>query len=196
MNLPFAEAAEQNKAIIFEVIKPYLTGDALEIGSGTGQHAVFFASQVPEMRWQTSDLAACLPAIEAWIKDSALANLPPPILLDVMGDWPGYQYDLVYSANCFHIMDHSAVAKSIASAASRLKPGGVLAIYGPFNYAGKYTSESNARFDAFLKSRDNTSGIKDFEWLDELADSANLALIQDVDMPANNRCLIWKKRTL
>ena len=93
-------------------------------------------------------------------------------------------------------MDDSAVAKSVAGAASCLKPGGVLAIYGPVNYAGKYTSESNARFDAFLKTRDSASGIKDFEWLDEMAVSVNLALIQDVDMPANNRCLIWKKRTL
>lgn len=196
MNLPFAEAAEQNKGVIFEAIKPYLTGAALEFGSGTGQHAVYFASQLPEISWQTSDLENCLPAIEAWIRDSGLPNLPPPILLDVLGKWPQEQYDVVYSANCFHIMGQAAVAKAIEGSAACLKPGGVLAVYGPFNYAGKYTSESNASFDAYLKSRDSASGIRDFEWVDELAIRVNLELVQDVAMPANNRCLIWKKRTL
>ena len=196
MNLPFAEAAEQNKAVIFEVIKPYLHGDVLEIGSGTGQHAVFFASQVPELRLQTSDLELYLPVISAWIEDSGLQNLLPPIALDVLENWPGDQYDLVYSANCFHIMDKAAVAKSVAGAAACLKPGGVFAIYGPFNYAGNFTSESNARFDEFLKSRDPASGIRDFEWVNDLADKADLELLQDVSMPVNNRCLIWKKRTL
>ncbi len=196
MKLPFAEAAEQNRAVIFEVIKPYLHGDVLEIGSGTGQHAVFFASQVPGARLQTSDLELHLPVIEAWIKDSELENLPPPIALDVMGKWPEDQYDLVYSANCFHIMDKTAVAKTVEGAAACLMSGGVFAIYGPFNYAGNYTSESNARFDKFLKSRDPASGIRDFEWINDLADKADLELLQDVSMPVNNRCLIWKKRTL
>ncbi len=196
MNLPFAEAAEQNKAVIFEVIKPYLHGDVLEIGSGTGQHAVFFASQVPELRLQTSDLELYLPVISAWIEDSGLQNLLPPIALDVLENWPEDQFDLVYSANCFHIMDKAAVGKSVAGAAACLKPGGVFAIYGPFNYAGNFTSESNARFDEFLKSRDPASGIRDFEWVNDLADSADLELLQDVSMPVNNRCLIWKKRTL
>ncbi len=196
MNLPFAEAAEQNKAVIFEVIKPYLHGDVLEIGSGTGQHAVFFASQVPELRLQTSDLELYLPVISAWIEDSGLQNLLPPIALDVLENWPGDQYDLVYSANCFHIMDKAAVTKSVEGAAACLKPGGVFAIYGPFNYAGNFTSESNARFDEFLKSRDPASGIRDFEWVNDLADKADLELLEDVSMPVNNRCLIWKKRTL
>lgn len=196
MSLPFAESAEQNKRVIFDVIKPYLAGQVLEIGSGTGQHAVFFANQVPEMCWQTSDLATYLPVIEAWIRDSGLQNLPPPIALDVMGRWPESQYDLVYSANCFHIMGTEAVERSVEGGANCLKAGGVFAIYGPFNYAGKYTSESNARFDAFLRARDAASGIKDFEWVDEIAGGAGLELSRDVEMPANNRCLIWKKRTL
>ena len=196
MNLPFAEAAEQNKTVIFEVIKPYLSGDVLEIGSGTGQHAVFFAGQLPGIRWQTSDLESNLPVIEAWVRNSKLENLPPPIALDVLGKWPQQQFDMVYLANCFHIMDEAAVAKSVEGAATCLKPDGVFAVYGPFNYAGSYTSESNERFDAFLKSHDSRSGIRDFEWMDKMANRVNLALLQDVDMPANNRCLIWKKRTL
>jgi SAM-dependent methyltransferase len=196
VNLPFAEASEQNKTVIFDVIKPYLRGEVLEIGSGTGQHAVFFAGQMLQIRWQTSDLEPSLSAIEAWIADSGLPNLPPPIVLDVLGDWPDHQFDVVYSANCFHIMDKTAVAKCVEGIGGCLKPGGVLLVYGPFNYAGSFTSPSNARFDAFLKTRDPASGIKDFEWLDELANAQGLQLVDDVAMPANNRSLVWQKRTL
>jgi cyclopropane fatty-acyl-phospholipid synthase-like methyltransferase len=196
VNLPFAEASEQNKAVIFEVIEPYLNGEVLEIGSGTGQHAVFFAGQVPQVTWQSSELESNLPGIEGWIADSGLSNLPAPIALDVLGDWPNAQYDVIYSANCFHIMGKTAVAKCIEGIGACLKPGGVLLVYGPFNYAGEFTSPSNAQFDAFLKARDPASGIKDFEWLDNLAKEANLQLVDDVEMPANNRSLVWQKRTL
>lgn len=196
MSLPFAEASDQNKSVIYDVIEPYLRGDVLEIGSGTGQHAVFFAGQSPQMRWQASDLETSLPGIEAWIADSGLANLPAPIVLDVLADWPDRQFDMVYSANCFHIMDKGAVAKCIEGVGVCLKADGVLVVYGPFNYAGEFTSPSNARFDAFLKSRDPASGIKDFEWLNDLAGAASLQLVRDVAMPANNRSLVWQKRTL
>ena len=196
MNLPFAESSEQNKAVIFDVIEPYLHGDVLEIGSGTGQHAVFFAGQAPRVSWQTSELEPNLPGIEAWIADSGLPNLLAPIALDVLDDWPERQFDVVYSANCFHIMGKSVVAKCIEGVGGCLKPGGVLLVYGPFNYAGSFTSASNARFDAFLQTRDPASGIKDFEWLDELANLQGLQLLDDVAMPANNRSLVWQKRTL
>lgn len=196
MNLAFAESAEQNKAVIFDAIKPYLRGEVLEIGSGTGQHAVFFAGKVLQLQWQTSELASNLPAIEAWIEDSGLDNLLPPIALDVSGQWPQHEYDLVYSANCFHIMGGDAVELCIEGAASCLKPDAVLAVYGPFNYNGQFTSESNARFDQFLRSRDANSGIRDFEWVCELAARAGLQLLEDIGMPANNRCIVWKKRTL
>ena len=196
MNLPISEASEQNKSVIYDVIEPYLRGDVLEIGSGTGQHAVFFAGQAPQMCWQTSDLGPSLPGIEAWIADSGLPNLPPPIVLDVLGDWPDRQFNMVYSANCFHIMDKIAVQKCIEGIGACLQEEGVLIVYGPFNYAGEFTSSSNARFDAFLKARDPASGIKDFEWLDDLAAAASLQLVQDVAMPVNNRSLVWQKRTL
>ena len=193
MNRPFAEACEQNKAVIFDAIQPYLRGEVLEIGSGTGQHAVYFAALKPELTWQTSDLAANLPGIRLWIGDSGLVNLPAPIELDVRGDWPQRSFDLVYTANTFHIMGIDAVAQSIAGAGEHLRTGGCLAVYGPFNYDGRYTSESNARFDAFLKAGDPASGIRDFEWLDDLARTAGLRLQADIAMPANNRTLIWQK---
>jgi len=196
VNKPFAESAQQNQQVIFAAIRPYLRGDALEIGSGTGQHAVYFAARVPELRWQPSDLEPCLPGIEAWVEDSGLDNIAAPIALDVNADWPRGPYDLVYTANTFHIMDADSVANCISAAGCCLRAGGVLAVYGPFNYSGAYTSDSNARFDAMLRARDPASGIRDFEWLDQLAGAAGLDLNEDIAMPANNRSLIWKKRTL
>ena len=196
MNKPYAESSEQNKQVIFDTIKPYIKGDVLEIGSGTGQHAVYFAGQFPDVRWQTSERAQNLAGVLSWINDSGLKNLPPPIELEALGEWPDSQYDLIYSANCFHIMGADAVAASIAQAGQRLKPGAVLAVYGPFNYNGDFTSDSNRSFDGFLKASDPQSGIKDFEWIEKLVSEAGMDLLQDVSMPANNRTIIWQSRTL
>ena len=196
MNLPFAAAADQNKVVILEALVPYLRGRVLEIGSGTGQHAVHFAAALPELDWQTSDLAPNLGTIGAWIEQSGLQNLRSPIELDVSGTWPQPGYDTVYSANCFHIMDADQVANCMRGCGGVLVEGGYLAVYGPFNYAGQYTSPSNERFDAALKANDPASGIKDFDWLDALATDSGLELETDIAMPANNRCLVWKKRTL
>ena len=196
MNRPYAQAAEQNKHVILDAIRPWLRGEVLEIGSGSGQHAVYFASQAADISWQTSELAVNLAGIESWIEDSGLDNLLAPIELDVMGSWPDHRYDFIFSANCFHIMAKDAVARCIEGIGDCLKPGGVFALYGPFNYHGDYTSESNARFDQMLRARDPESGIRDFEWIAQLAGAAELELLEDVAMPANNRTLIWKKRTL
>lgn len=196
MKKPYAPACEQNKSVIFEAIKPYLSGEVLEVGSGTGQHAVYFAAQMPEITWQTSDLAENLDGISAWIESADLPNLPPPLELDVLGQWPTRRFDLIFSANCFHIMDCEMVAQCIAGIGGCLLPGGVFAVYGPFNYGGEYTAPSNAQFDRYLKARDPASGIKDFEWLDSLAKKAGMRLREDMGMPANNRTLIWQNRTL
>jgi SAM-dependent methyltransferase len=196
VNRPYAEAAEQNKQVILDAIRPWLRGEVLEIGSGTGQHAVYFASQAADISWQTSELETNLAGIDSWIEDSDLDNLPAPIELDVMGTWPDHRYDFIYSANCFHIMAKEAVARCIEGIGECLKPGGVFAVYGPFNYHGDYTSESNARFDQMLRARDPDSGIRDFEWIAQIAGATGLELLEDVAMPANNRTLIWQKRTL
>jgi SAM-dependent methyltransferase len=193
--LPHVEAAEQNKRAIYAAIEKHLHGEALEIGSGTGQHAVFFAGLAPAVRWQTSDLESSLPGIEARIRAAGLDNLPPPILLDVEGDWPRRQYEFVFTANSFHIMTLDMVAACIAGVGDCLKTGGVFAVYGPFNYGGRYTADSNESFDRMLRLRDPASGIKDFEWISERTDRAGLELLEDVEMPQNNRTLLWQKRT-
>ncbi len=195
MSLPYAAAAEQNKQVIFDAIREFLAGEALEIGSGTGQHAEYFAGRAPAVNWQTSDLSFALPGLETRVRAAALDNLPPPIELDVLGDWPERKFDFVYTANSFHIMNAAMVEACFAGVGRCLSSGGVFAVYGPFNYHGEFTSPSNASFDRMLRQRDPSSGIKDFAWLAEIADAVRLELLDDIEMPVNNRTLLWQKRT-
>lgn len=190
---PFSDACEQNRQPILAVIGPAFEDveTVLEIGSGTGQHAVFFAASMPHLRWQTADVPENHPGIRLWLEDAGLPNLLPPISLEVTGDWPDEAFDAVFSANTAHIMSLTEVGEMFRGVAGVLRPGGLFALYGPFNYGGAYTSRSNADFDRWLKARDPDSGIRDFEHLDTLADSLGLRLIADHAMPANNRTLIW-----
>ena len=196
MNLPYSPACEQNQRVIYAAIDEHLGQHVLEIGAGTGQHAVYFARKRQDLIWQTSDLAIHLPAIVERIKQSGLSNLPPPVLLDVLGAWPVWHYDTVFSANCLHIMDEPMVEACLQRVGEALPSGGRLLVYGPFNYGGNYTAPSNQRFDQMLRSRNPDSGIKDFEWLNGLALQVNLQLLDDIEMPENNRTIIWQKRTL
>jgi cyclopropane fatty-acyl-phospholipid synthase-like methyltransferase len=196
---PFAESCEQNRAPILEVLRVELSGRSrlLEIGSGTGQHAVYFAAEFPDLIWQTSDRRDMHAGIQAWLNEAVLVNVLAPLPLEVCEDrWPAPgSYDAVFSANTAHIMAWSEVECLIRGVGRVLQEGGVLCLYGPFNYHGAYTSESNARFDKWLKQRDPCSGIKDFEAMDTLARAAGLVLRQDYPMPANNRTLVWSKRS-
>ncbi|KHF24299.1 DUF938 domain-containing protein [Solemya velum gill symbiont] len=196
MNKPWAESCDQNREPILEVIRPLFSesGSILEIGSGTGQHAVFFAQQLPHMQWHASDQSDYHAGISMWVEEAALPNVHGPFQLDVMQeDWPQIDIDAVFSANSAHIMDEKMVEAMFAGVGEILPHAGVFALYGPFNYDGSYTSESNARFDEWLKSRDPHSGIKSFEWLNSLARAAGMKLQDDVAMPANNRILVWVK---
>ena len=197
LNKPFSESCEQNKAVIFDAIESFLEPgmQVLEIGSGTGQHAVYFADKLPEIVWQTSDMRQNLVSIKSWIDDSGLCNLPEPIELDVSSQWMNQTYDLVFSANTWHIMNRDQVEQCILRCTQCLKAQGHLIVYGPFNYNGQYTSASNERFDGWLKSRDPQSGIKHFEWVNEIAERSDLHLVNDITMPANNRILIWQRET-
>jgi cyclopropane fatty-acyl-phospholipid synthase-like methyltransferase len=165
----------------------------LEIGSGTGQHAVYFAAALPQLIWQTSDLEPSLPGIRLWLEESGLPNLPQPIPLDVTGSWPDTRFDAVFTANTLHIMSWPHVRALFAALAKVLTADAVLAVYGPFNYQGRFTSPSNASFDEWLKQRSPESGIRDFEAVDELARSIGFALVEDRPMPANNRTLLWRR---
>ena len=196
MNKPYSESCVQNREPILDVISPiFSTASAvLEIGSGTGQHAIYFAERMPHLTWYTSDRRSYIDGINLWLEDASLANVIPPIELDVTADhWPVSDIDAVFTANSVHIMGQHEVQSLMEGVGKLLSEQGSLVIYGPFNYAGSYTSESNARFDQWLKSRDPRSGIKDFEEMLSLADQNAMRLIADHTMPANNRILHFIK---
>ncbi|MGF1642800.1 MAG: DUF938 domain-containing protein [Thiotrichales bacterium] len=196
MNKPYAESCEQNRDPIFAVMQPLFEDRraVLEIGSGTGQHAIYFAERLPHLIWHTSDREECHPGIALWLQEAALPNTRGPWLLDVAGTpWPELAIDAVFSANTAHIMHWPEVQSCFAGVGAALPPGGRFVLYGPFNYGGRYTSESNARFDDWLRARDPASGIKDVEALDALARAAGMRLQGDFEMPANNRILLWER---
>jgi cyclopropane fatty-acyl-phospholipid synthase-like methyltransferase len=192
----YSEACDENKAAILNVIRDEFSGcqRILEIGSGTGQHAVYFSAQLPHLRWHTSDRQCNHASINAWRMESGLENLVVPLSLDVTHDqWPDTRYDGIFSANTTHIMAWPAVEDMFSGIGKVLAGGGVFCLYGPFNYQGRFTSASNERFEHWLKDRDPLSGLRNFEDLDELARLNGLTLKADHEMPVNNRLLIWKK---
>lgn len=193
---PFSEACERNRDPILAVLAPLLADrhSVLEIGSGTGQHAVHFAAHLAHVEWYPSDLPEHHAGIRAWLEQARLVNAHAPIALDVtQDDWPVPPVDAVFSANTAHIMHWPMVQAMFAGVGRLLPPGGVFALYGPFNYGDRYTSDSNARFDASLKARDPGMGIRNFEDLQLLAREAALQLEADFALPANNRLLCWRK---
>jgi cyclopropane fatty-acyl-phospholipid synthase-like methyltransferase len=192
---PHAPSCDRNQGPILEVLKGCFSDrkQVLEVGSGTGQHAVFFAAAMPWLTWQTADMAESLPGIRMWLDEAGLPNLPPPLELEAGGPWPKGPYDAVFSSNTLHIMGWPEVQKLFAALDAVMGPDAVLAVYGPFNYEGRFTSESNAQFDVWLKQRSAASGIRDFEAVDALAESIGLHLLADHAMPANNRTLVWRR---
>jgi len=196
MSKPYSESCEQNRVPILDVLAPRVADcrTLLEIGSGTGQHAVYFAPDLPRLVWQTSDQRAQHAGIRQWLDEAGLANVLPPLALDVMLDeWPVGPFDAVFSANTAHIMPETAVAAMFAGVGAVLAENGPFLLYGPFNYDGRFTSESNHRFEDWLRQRDPLMGIRDVTWLRELAAEVGLVLAEDIEMPVNNRCLVWRK---
>jgi cyclopropane fatty-acyl-phospholipid synthase-like methyltransferase len=195
---PHAPSCERNQGPILDVLLKHFSKvkQVLEVGSGTGQHAVHFARAMPWLTWQTADLAENLPGIRLWLEEAHLPNLPPPLELAAAGPWPPGPYDAVFTSNTLHIMGWPEVQKLFAGLDGVMAKDAVLAVYGPFNYGGKFTSDSNAQFDVWLKERSPESGIRDFEAVNALAATIGLALVADHAMPANNRTLVWARGSL
>lgn len=198
--LPRSAASERNSGPILEVLKEELANCSavLEIGSGTGQHAVHFARSLPHLVWHTSDLAENHAAITAWLEHAALANTRPPLELDVeqvdANLPPVTDFDAAFSANTAHIMRMEAVAAMFGLVGRWLPAGGVFCLYGPFRFDGEFTSESNAAFDHSLRQRDPAMGIRDILDLDRFADRAGVARRRLYAMPANNHLAVWSKQ--
>jgi SAM-dependent methyltransferase len=193
--LPFSEACERNKDPILAVLLEAFAdcSRVVEIGAGTGQHAVHFAHHLPHLEWQPTDRAEWLEGLAARVAAEGPPNLIAPVELDVLRQpWPPLRGDAVFSANTLHIMSWPAVEALFAGLGRVLEPDGVLAVYGPFRYRGAFTTPSNAEFDAMLRERDPASGVRDFEAVNALAEAGGLTLQADYPMPANNQLLLWR----
>jgi hypothetical protein len=191
---PYSSACERNREPILAVLRDHLAGarNVLELGSGTGQHAVHFARHLPHLRWQASDRAEMLRGIRLWLAEAALPNTPPPLALDVNEPWPAASWDAVFTANTLHIMSWAEVERMFAGLPAIMAPRAHLVIYGPFKYGGRHTSASNAAFEAALAAAAPHRAVRDFEAVAALARTAGLTLVEDRAMPANNRCLVWQ----
>ncbi len=193
--LSFSQACENNKQPILEVITPYLTqvDEVLEVGSGTGQHAVHFASNLPHLTWQTSDRLENHTGITARLNEAQLSNVLPPLNLNVNAKWPVTNAKAIFSANTTHIMHWPEVVAFFNGVGQVLKANGYFILYGPFNFCGEYTCDSNQAFDQKLKSQNEGMGLRDFVDLEELAQANGLMFVEKHDMPANNFILVWQK---
>lgn len=193
---PHAPATERNSAAILEVLRHEFdeVTSVLEIGSGTGQHAVAFAAALDHLTWQTSDRDENHAGIEAWVADSGLANVVQPLSLDVLTTetLPDH-YDAVFSANTAHIMSDAAVKKMFALVAAVLGETGLFCLYGPFRENGEFNTTSNADFHQSLRQQDPSMGIRDLEHLDRYAEAGGMRRLRRYAMPANNLLVIWKK---
>ncbi|MBQ4889063.1 DUF938 domain-containing protein [Shewanella sp. MMG014] len=197
--LPFSQACENNKHAIIKELQQILATrqQVLEIGSGTGQHCVFFSSQLPHLQWQASDQPSYLADLNRRITLEGSVNLIPAIALDVMQSWPQAlnesEIDAVFTANTLHIMSQAMVNAFFNQIGKHISQDAALIIYGPFNYKGRYTSESNESFDQWLKENNPESGIRDIEWIETLATEQGFKLQHDFAMPANNRLLHFSR---
>jgi SAM-dependent methyltransferase len=194
--LPFSEACERNKGPILEVLRRYFAdrSQVLEIGSGTGQHAVHFAAQLTHLAWHPTERLSALPDLAARVQAEGGANLRKPTVLDVRQPvWPMNRVDALFTANTLHIMSWPEVTAMFQGIGGVLAPSGILCIYGPFRYEGRSTSASNLEFDRVLRQRDPQSGLRNMEAVSALAADYGLTLVSDHDLPANNRLVVFVK---
>ena len=192
---PFSQACENNKEPILQKIQTiFLESTTVwEIGSGTGQHACYFARNLPHLIWQPTDREENLEGINSWVEETELTNLRKSLALNVVDDeWPCQRINALFSANTLHIMHWQEVECFFAGLAKYLTEKALICLYGPFNYNGQYTSASNESFDQWLKARDPQSGLRDFEAIKKLAKATNLIIKNDFAMPANNRLLVMQ----
>lgn len=196
LDKPFSQACENNKVAIADALGAYLRGveQVIEIGSGTGQHAVYFAERFPDVVWQPSDVAKNHEGIRTWIIEAGLENIREPLELDISAaTWGASAQSAIYLSNVVHIIEPHLVERLFVHIDGTLAPEGLLFMYGPYNYGGRFTSDGNQRLDDWLKSLHPDYGIRDFEQIDQLARNRGLMLLDDVTMPANNRLLIWRR---
>jgi SAM-dependent methyltransferase len=193
MSLPFSPACERNRLPIATVIDSLLPPQAsvLEIGAGTGQHAEYFLSRRPDLRWLATDVADRLEGLRDRLKSVSGVRIQ---LLEIGRDhWPAGPFDAVFSANTLHILPASLIGALLSGVSQALRPGGCCLIYGPFKEGGRHTADSNLRFDQSLRARDPAMGIRDLSEVRTLAAEVCLELRAIIGMPSNNRILVFRR---
>jgi cyclopropane fatty-acyl-phospholipid synthase-like methyltransferase len=197
MEKPYSAACERNKDPILEVLRQVILPSdrrLLEVGTGTGQHAIYIAPHFPQLEWFPSDLSVNIPGMSLWFNEAGISNIQKPVRLDVgKDDFPKLKFDVVFTANTFHIMHWKECKSFMKLLGNRLREGSRFIVYGPFNYDGKFTSESNANFDQALKEGDPLRGIRSFEDVLSNMTKNGFELLQDYEMPANNRILVFQR---
>lgn len=197
MSAPFSPAADRNKEPILEVLRDVVDADdrrLLEVGSGSGQHGAFFGSQFPNLSWVLSDREENHEGIKLWKREAGLDNLEGPLAYEIGKDpFPAGRFDIVFTANTFHIMSWKHVKTLIKALETRVRPGARFVVYGPFKYHDKETSRSNLEFDQMLRQRDPASGLRHFEDVKSQMEARGFRLLKDNEMPANNRALVFIK---
>jgi cyclopropane fatty-acyl-phospholipid synthase-like methyltransferase len=197
MEKPYSEACDRNKEPILQVLKEVIKPDdrrLLEIGSGTGQHAVHMAPHFPFLEWYPSEVPQNISGMKLWLKESKISNIQEPTKLEIgKHEFPKLKFDIIFTANTFHIMDWKECKTLMKMMGHRLREGSRVIIYGPFKYGGEFTSESNLQFDHQLKARNPSSGIRSFEDVDNAMVRNGFELIDDHEMPANNRTLVYRR---
>ncbi len=198
MEKPYSAACDRNKEPILEVLEKHILPTdrrLLEVGSGTGQHAVFLSPFFPQVEWYPTDLTENLPKINMWLKEANNPNIQKPVRLDVSkDDFPKLKFDVVFTANTLHIMSWKNCKSFMKLLGNRLREDSRAFFYGPFKYNGEFTSESNAEFDSGLKLKNPESGIRAFEDVNNNMIKNGFELVQDYEMPANNRMLVYNRR--
>ena len=197
MEKPYSPACERNSGPILEVMKQYITRNdqrLLEIGSGTGQHAVYLAPEFPFLEWHPTDVSANLNGMKLWFKEAGIKNIQMPVRVEIgKDDFPKLKFDIIFTANTFHIMHWKECKTLMKQMGHRLREGSRVMIYGPFKYGGEFTSPSNEEFDKSLKERDPLSGIRSFEDVNNSMAKNGFELLNDFDMPANNQMLVYSR---
>lgn len=191
----FAPAAERNRRPILDVLRRVLParGLVVELASGSGQHAAYFAEHLPALRWQPTEASAeGLESIGAWAEETARDNLLTPLELDVRWPrWPVLEADALVCINMIHISPWETTEALFRGASAVLTTGSPLITYGPYRLHGHHTAPSNAAFDESLRSRNAGWGVRDIDDLCELAKRTGFKLGERVEMPANNMTLVW-----
>lgn len=198
---PHAPSCDRNQEPIFEALLPLLKNkkSLLEIGSGTGQHAIFMAPKLPHLTWTLSDLKGRHRGMSLWLREKLILNIRGPVHYEAgVTEFPNAlkSFDVVFTSNTLHIMPWTSCMNLFDDLGKNLEQDALFIAYGAFKYGGEFTTESNKEFESWLKERDPKAGLKDFEKIKDELKKRSFELLDDISMPASNQLLVFKKKLI